>query len=126
LLAKLSKLLPNWTISELSQGILCSHEIPVILITSAGVKHPAQNTSLKPLYFFLIMFKFQSSAIENISEIQDEQVTITFNGGREYTYKVADPDNFVAQLNEVISNDKSVGSFVNSAIRGDQLQNVTV
>jgi hypothetical protein len=72
------------------------------------------------------MFKFQSSAIENISEIQDEQVTITFNGGREYTYKVADPDNFVAQLNEVISNDKSVGSFVNSAIRGDQLQNVTV
>ena len=72
------------------------------------------------------MFKFQSSAIENISDVQNEQVTITFNGGRDYTYKVADPTTFVAQLNEVISNDESVGRFVNTAIRNEQLQNVTV
>lgn len=78
------------------------------------------------LFFDFIMFKFQSSAIENISDVTDEQVTITFNGGRDYTYKVADPANFVAQLNEVISNDESVGRFVNTAIRNEQLQNVTV
>ena len=72
------------------------------------------------------MFKFQSSAIENISDVTDEQVTITFNGGRDYTYKVADPATFVPQLNEVISNDESVGRFVNTAIRNEQLQNVTV
>jgi len=71
-------------------------------------------------------FQFQSSAIENISEVQNEQVTITFNGGRDYTYKVADPSNFVTQLNEVIAQDESVGRFINSAIRAEQLQNVTV
>lgn len=70
------------------------------------------------------MFKFQSSAIENISDVQDEQVTITFNGGREYTYKVADPANFVSQLNTVIAEQDSVGRFVNSAIRSEQLQSV--
>jgi hypothetical protein len=72
------------------------------------------------------MFKFQSSAIETISDVTEDEVTITFNGGRDYTYKVADPSNFVAQLNEVISNDGSVGRFVNDAIRNDQLMNVTV
>jgi len=72
------------------------------------------------------MFKFQSSAIENITDVQDEQVTITFTGGRDYTYKVADPAAFVSQLNEVISNDESVGRFVNTAIRSEQLLNVTV
>lgn len=70
------------------------------------------------------MFKFQSSAIENISDVQDEQVTITFIGGREYTYKVADSANFVSQLNTVIAEQNSVGSFVNSAIRSEQLQSV--
>ena len=90
-------------------------------IQQAGVKHPAQNTSLKTLPFFLIMFKFQSSAIDNISEVQDGQVTITFVGGRDYTYKVSDPANFVSDLNTVIENDDSVGRFINLAIRGEQL-----
>lgn len=67
------------------------------------------------------MFKFTSSAIENITEVQDGQVTITFSGGRDYTYKVAEPENFVSQLNEVIQQEQSVGRFVNSAIRGEQL-----
>jgi len=67
------------------------------------------------------MFKFQSSAIENISEVQNGQVTVTFNGGRDYTYNVTDPSGFVADLNLVIENEDSVGKFINLAIRGDQL-----
>jgi hypothetical protein len=94
------------------------------LIQQAGVKHPAQNTSFNPLLFFKIMFKFQSSAIENISEVQNEQVTITFNGGRDYTYNVTDPAEFVADLNLVIENEDSVGKFINLAIRGEALTQV--
>jgi hypothetical protein len=67
------------------------------------------------------MFKFQSSAIDNISEVQNGQVTITFNGGRDYTYSVNDPAEFVADLNMVIENEDSVGKFINLAIRSDQL-----
>jgi hypothetical protein len=87
------------------------------------VKHPAQNTSLNPLLFELIMsqFNFTSSAIENISNVENGQVTITFNGGREYTYGVQDVEQFVAQLSAVIAEQQSVGRFVNAAIRSDQL-----
>jgi hypothetical protein len=87
------------------------------------VKHPAQNTSLNPLLFELIMsqFNFTSSAIENISDVQNGQVTITFNGGRDYTYGVQDVEQFVAQLSAVIAEQQSVGRFVNAAIRSDQL-----
>ena len=67
------------------------------------------------------MFNFQSSAIENISEVQDGQVTVTFSGGRDYTYNVADPANFVADLQLVIENEDSVGKFINLAIQGEQL-----
>ena len=67
------------------------------------------------------MFKFQSSAIENITEVQNGQVTVTFNGGRDYTYNVSDPAGFVADLNLVIENEDSVGKFINLAIRGEQL-----
>jgi hypothetical protein len=67
------------------------------------------------------MFKFQSSAIENISDVQNGQVTVTFNGGRDYTYNVSDPANFIEDLNLVIKNDDSVGRFINLAIRGEQL-----
>ncbi len=70
------------------------------------------------------MFKFQSSAIDNISEVEDGQVTITYSGGRDYTYKVAEPENFVSQLNEVIQQEESVGRFVNSAIRSEQLMSL--
>ena len=67
------------------------------------------------------MFKFNSSAIESISDLNGDQVQITFNGGREYTYKVANPDNFVEDLNLVIENEDSVGKFVNLAIRNQDL-----
>ena len=55
------------------------------------------------------MFKFESSAIDNISNVQDGQVVVTFNGGRDYTYDVADPANFVTDLQLVIDNEDSVG-----------------
>ncbi len=71
-------------------------------------------------------FQFQSSAIENISEVQDGKVTITFNGGRDYTYAVNDPQEFIDDLNMVIENEDSVGKFVNLAIRGDQLTQVAL
>ena len=66
-------------------------------------------------------FQFQSSAIENISTVENGQVTITFNGGRDYTYAVNDPAEFISDLNMVIENEDSVGKFINLAIRGDQL-----
>jgi hypothetical protein len=50
------------------------------------------------------------------------QVTITFNGGRDYTYGVADVEQFVAQVNDTIAQGESVGRFINTAIRSEQLQ----
>ena len=70
------------------------------------------------------MFNFQSSAIENISDVQDGKVTVTFNGGRDYTYGVADVEQFVAQLTDVIAKSESVGRFINTAIRSEQLTQV--
>lgn len=71
------------------------------------------------------MFKFQSRAIENISDVQNGQVTVTYNGGRDYTYTVSDPDEFISDLKLVIENEDSVGKFINLAIRGDQLTALT-
>ena len=70
------------------------------------------------------MFNFQSSAIDSISELNGDQVQITFVGGREYTYRAADPSTFVADLNQVIAKQESVGGFVNRAIRSEQLLSV--
>jgi len=67
------------------------------------------------------MFQFTSSAVESISDLNGDQVTVTFNGGRTYDYKVADPSAFVTQLNQVITQEQSVGGFINRAIRGEQL-----
>ena len=84
---------------------------------------PSQKKSPQPvqLQFNLIMFKFNSSAIENISDVADEKVTITWNGGRDYTYGVKDVEQFVSALSTVISEQKSVGQFVNRAIRNQDL-----
>lgn len=84
---------------------------------------PSQKKSPQSctLQFNLIMFKFNSSAIENISDVADEKVTITWNGGRDYTYGVKDVEQFVSALSTVISEEKSVGQFVNRAIRNQDL-----
>ena len=68
---------------------------------------------------------FTSSAIEAISDVVDDQVTITFTGGRDYTYGVVDADRFVSTLTETINSDGSVGKFVNNALRENQLTMVT-
>jgi len=67
------------------------------------------------------MFNFTSSAIENISDVNDGKVSITFTGGRQYNYSVQDVEQFVAQLSTVIAEQKSVGRFVNNAIKSEQL-----
>lgn len=68
--------------------------------------------------------EFNSSAIENIS-LNDNNVTITFNGGRDYTYTVNDVANFVTSLSNVIENGDSVGRFVNKAIRDEVLMAIS-
>jgi hypothetical protein len=86
------------------------------------VKHPAQNTSLKPLLFLIMTISaFTSSAVENIA-INGDEVVITFNGGREYTYGVSDGDQFETELNNVIKMDESVGRFINQQIKSERLQ----
>ena len=70
------------------------------------------------------MFQFSSSAIENISDVEDGKVTITFNGGRDYTYGVADVEQFVSQLSAEIAKGQSVGRFINTSIRSEQLTQV--
>lgn len=64
---------------------------------------------------------FDSSAIETITTAGDE-VTVTFNGGRDYTYGVNDVSEFVSELNNVIKMDESVGRFINTQIKSERLQ----
>lgn len=70
------------------------------------------------------MFQFTSSAIESISDVQDGKVTITFTGGRDYTYSVRDVEQFTSALSQVISESGSVGRFVNQALRSEDLVTV--
>lgn len=69
--------------------------------------------------------QFNSSAIQSISEQEDDKVSITFVGGREYTYTVADIQQFAADLSEVVSAQKSVGKFVNTSIKNKDLLPIT-
>lgn len=63
---------------------------------------------------------FTSSAIESLKTTEDGSVLVTFNGGREYTYTVADVAQFCTDFNAATSK----GQFVNNAIRSDQLRTV--
>lgn len=67
------------------------------------------------------MFNFTSSAVESISDVVDGNVTITFKGGREYTYTVPRPDEFTQELTRLIAAQGSVGRFVNTAIKSNNL-----
>lgn len=75
---------------------------------------------------FIMFPAFTSSAIENISAVENGQVTITFNGGRDYTYGVADVERFITEMTSTITEGKSVGQFVNRALRSDLLTLVQV
>ena len=65
-------------------------------------------------------YNFQSSAVSSISDMEDGNVSIVFNNGREYVYSVAD-SSFRENLNLVIENEDSVGKFVNLAIRNQDI-----
>jgi len=67
------------------------------------------------------MFKFESSAIESISDVQDNTVEITFAGGRRYQYTVGDVSAFVSGLSSVIEENKSVGRFINQQLKSEAL-----
>ena len=118
----------NVPVEALAQGGLQDSPSRAILHSTSGGEASRSKHFTQTLYHFnfIMSFQFQSSAIENISDVQDEQVTITFNGGRDYTYKVADPANFVSDLQLVIDNEDSVGKFINLSIRERVLENVTV
>lgn len=65
---------------------------------------------------------FTSSAIEALSTTAEGNVLVTFNGGRQYTYTVADVEQFVSAFNAATSK----GQFVNQQIKADTLQKVAV
>jgi len=73
------------------------------------------------------MITFNSSAIQSISDVSNEnEVTIVFNNGKPYTYEVADVNAWNNDLNEVLSEDESVGRFVNRAIKVGILKQIPV
>lgn len=63
---------------------------------------------------------FTSSAIEALSTTDSGEVLVTFNGGRQYTYTVADVEQFVSAFNAATSK----GQFVNQQIKSETLQKV--
>lgn len=67
------------------------------------------------------MPKFTSSVITAISDVINNEVTIEFNG-KPYTYTVSDVNAWQNDLNNVIEEGESVGSFVNKALRANVLQ----
>ena len=73
------------------------------------------------MILFNIMPKFTSSVITAISDVVNNEVTIEFNG-KPYTYTVSDVNAWQNDLNNVIEEGESVGSFVNKALRANVLQ----
>lgn len=84
--------------------------------------HPAQNTSNVKSLFFIMINAFTSSAIEALSTTADGNVLVTFTGGRQYTYTVADVEQFVSAFNAATSK----GQFMNQQIKSETLQKVAV
>lgn len=64
---------------------------------------------------------FNSSALESVT-IDGDQVLVIFNGGRSYTYTVADVEKFVMMFNSA----ESKGKFLNAQIKEETLERVTV
>jgi len=62
---------------------------------------------------------FDSSALESVA-IDDGQVLVTFNGGRTYTYTVADVERFVTAFNAA----ESKGRFLIKQIKQETLKSV--
>jgi hypothetical protein len=63
-----------------------------------------------------------STAIQNISDINNGEVIITWKTGSSYTYRVADSASFSEELTFVVENQKSIGGFINRLIQEQKLQ----
>lgn len=65
----------------------------------------------------------ESSAVQNINVDETTGIVgVTWNSGKEYNYALngISVQDFVNTVQETIENDKSVGRFINKAIREDQ------
>jgi len=85
--------------------------------------HPAQNTSHSIAFFIMNFTITGSTAIEAIA-LADNTATVTYTGGRSYDYTVNDVTAFVTALNSVMSEQGSVGRFVNNSIKSETLLKV--
>ena len=86
-----------------------------------GMRCALKTLKLFSLILFNNMTNFTSSVITKISDVVNNQVTIEYKG-RPYTYTVSDVNAWQNDLNDVIEEGESVGSFVNRAVRSDLLQ----
>jgi hypothetical protein len=66
---------------------------------------------------------FNSTAIKSVS-IMNDQCTIVFNNSdKEYNYTIID-NNFEENLQNTINNGESVGKFITSAIKSENIQQI--
>ena len=73
------------------------------------------------------MITVNSSAIQSISEVSDNnEVTIVYNNGKSYVYGVSEVEAWENDLNVVLSENESVGRFVNRAIKVGILKQIEV
>lgn len=86
-----------------------------------GMRCALKTLKLFSLILFNNMTNFTSSVITKISDVVNNQVTIEFKG-KPYTYTVSDVNAWQNDLNDVIEEGESVGSFVNRAVRSELLQ----
>lgn len=63
-----------------------------------------------------------STAIREISEVKDNQVSVTWVSGSSYTYNLTDAEQFIGALNAVMQSKGSIGSFINSQIHQNMMQ----
>ena len=67
-------------------------------------------------------FNFTNSSAVTSVATQNDTATITFVGGRSYNYTVSNIDGFTTALNDVVSRDESVGSFINKSIKSESFE----
>ena len=91
--------------------------------TSGGDASHSKHITFNLLFFIMNFAITGSSAIEAIA-LADNTATVTFTGGRSYDYTVNDVTAFVTALNSVMTEQGSVGRFVNNSIKSKALQNV--
>jgi len=66
---------------------------------------------------------FNSSAIESVS-VSEENCTVIFkNSNKEYNYTIIDK-NFEQNLQNTINNGESVGKFITSSIKSENIQQI--